>query len=134
MKHLIVLITFLLGFGAANCQNADYFVRNGDLMVKKGNTTSTFKSGSYDRIIDFADGELNGKYYVIYWTSSGKSYICTIGNSGKYSSRSDFSCRCGKNIEKIRFLDSKTLIITCTDGKRYKKTYTSGGGSSESSY
>ena len=124
----------LLTFGFANAQSADYFVKNGDLMVRKGNTTSTFQSGGSNPIIDFAEGELNGKYYLIYWKSNGESKICTINESGKWSSKSDFRCRCGKEIDKIKFVDSQTLIITCTDGKRYKKTITPGGGGSESSY
>lgn len=124
----------LLTFGFANAQSADYFVKNGDLMVRKGNTTSTFQSGGSNPIIDFAEGELNGKYYLIYWKSNGESKICTINESGKWSSQSDFRCRCGKEIDKIKFVDSQTLIITCTDGKRYKKTITPGGGGSESSY
>ena len=124
----------LLTFGFANAQSADYFVKNGDLMVRKGNTTSTFQSGGSNPIIDFAEGELNGEYYLIYWKSNGESKICTINESGKWSSQSDFRCLCGKNIDKIKFVDSQTLIITCTDGKRYKKTITAGGGGSESSY
>lgn len=134
MKQIILIATMLLTFGFANAQSADYFVKNGDLMVRKGNTTSTFQSGGSNPIIDFAEGELNGKYYLIYWKSNGESKICTINESGKWSSQSDFRCRCGKNIDKIKFVDSQTLIITCTDGKRYKKTITAGGGGSESSY
>ena len=134
MKQIILIATMLLTFGFANAQSADYFVKNGDLMVLKGNTTSTFQSGGSNPIIDFAEGELNGKYYLIYWKSNGESKICTINESGKWSSQSDFGCQCGKKIDKIKFVDSQTLIITCTDGKRYKKTITPGGGGSESSY
>lgn len=134
MKQIILIATMLLTFGFANAQSADYFVKNGDLMVRKGNSTSTFQSGGSNPIIDFAEGELNGKYYLIYWKSNGESKICTINDSGKWSSQSDFRCQCGKKIDKIKFVDSQTLIITCTDGKRYKKTITPGGGGSESSY
>lgn len=134
MKQIILIATMLLTFGFANAQTADYFVKNGDLMVRKGNTTSTFQSGGSNPIIDFAEGELNGKYYLIYWKSNGESKICTIKESGKWSSQSDFRCQCGKKINKIKFVDSQTLIITCTDGTRYKKTITAGGGGSESRY
>lgn len=134
MKQIVLIAAMLLTFGFANAQSADYFVKNGDLMVRKGNTTSTFERGGYNPIIDFAEGELNGKYYLIYWKSNGESKICTINESGKWSSQSDFRCRCGKEIDKIKFVDNQTLIITCTDGKRYKKTITPGGGGSESSY
>ena len=133
MKKLLLMATMMFMFVAAKAQTADYFVKNGDLMVKK-NGTSTFQSGGNNPIIDFAEGELNGKYYLIYWKSNGESKICTINDSGKWSSQSNFNCRCGKEIDKIKFMDSQTLIISCTDGKRYKKTFTSGGGSSESSY
>lgn len=134
MKQIILIATMLLTFGFANAQSADYFVKNGDLMVRKGNSTSTFQSGGSNHIIEFAEGELNGKYYLIYWKSNGESKICTINDSGKWSSQSDFRFQCGKKIDKIKFVDSQTLIITCTDGKRYKKTITPGGGGSESSY
>jgi hypothetical protein len=134
MKKFILTATILLTLGCVQAQTADYFVKNGDLMVRKGNTTSTFQSGGSNPIIDFAEGELNGKYYLIYWRSSGESKICTITESGKWSSQSDFRCQCGKEIENIKFLDSQTMIITCSDGKRYKKTMTPGGGSSERSY
>ena len=123
----------LLTFGFANAQSADYFVKDGDLMLRKGNTTSTFQRGGSDPIVDFAEGELNGKYYLIYWKSNGESEINTINESGKWSTQADFRCRCN-NIDKIKFMDSQTLIITCTDGTRYKKTITAGGGGSESKY
>lgn len=134
MKQIILMATMLLTFGFTNAQSADYFVKNGDLMIRKGNSTSTFQSGGSNPIVDFAEGELNGKYYLIYWKSNGESKICTINESGKWSSQSDFRCQCGKNIDKIKFMDSQTLIITCTDGTRYKKTITAGGGGSESKY
>jgi hypothetical protein len=134
MKTVILIATMLLSCGFARAQSADYFLKNGDLMVRKGNTTSTFQSSRNVEIIDFAEGELNGQYYLIYWKSNGESKICTINESGKWSNQSDFRCRCGKNISKIKFFDSQTLIITCTDGKRYKKTITSNGGSTESNY
>lgn len=123
-----------LTLGLANAQSADYFVKNGDLMVRRGNSTSTFENGGSNPIVDFAEGELNGKYYLIYWKSNGESKICTLRQDGTWSSQSDFTCQCGKQIDKIKFLDSQTLIITCTDGKRYKKTINLGGGGSESSY
>ena len=134
MKQIILMATMLLTFGFTNAQSADYFVKNGDLMIRKGNSTSTFQSGGSNPIVDFAEGELNGKYYLIYWKSNGESKICTINESGQWSSQSDFRCQCGKNIDKIKFMDSQTLIITCTDGTRYKKTITAGGGGSESKY
>lgn len=134
MKQFLFVAIILLAFGSAEAQSADYFVKNGDLMVRKGNSTSTFQSGGSNSIIDFAEGELNGKYYLIYWRSNGESRICTINESGKWSSQSDFRCQCGKKIDKIKIIDSQTLIITCTDGKRYKKIINAGGGGSESNY
>jgi hypothetical protein len=134
MKQIILIVTLLLTFGLANAQTADYFVKNGDLMIRKGNTTSTFDRGYSNPIVDFAEGELNGKNYLIYWTSNGESKICTLRQDGTWSSKSDFRCQCGKKIDKIKFMDSQTLIITCTDGARYKKTITAGGGGSESRY
>jgi hypothetical protein len=134
MKKLLLMVTMMVMFGAARAQAADYFVKNGDLMVKKGGSTSTFQDGGNNPIIDFAEGMINEKYYLIYWKSNGESKICTITENGKWSNQSNFDCRCGKNIDKIKFIDKQTLIITCTDGKRYKKTYSQGGGSSESNY
>ena len=103
----------LLTFGFANAQSADYFVKNGDLMVRKGNTTSTFQFGGSNPIIDFAEGELNGKYYLIYWKSNGESKICTINESGKWSSQSDFRCQCGKKIDKIKLSLKLYVILSC---------------------
>lgn len=134
MKQYLLIVIMMLTSGIAKSQSADYFIKNGDLMARVGNTTSTFERGWKNPIIDFAEGELNGKYFVIYWQANGDSKICTISETGKWSSKSDFRCRCGKHIDKIKFIDSQTLIITCTDGKRYKRTFTAGGGSTESSY
>jgi hypothetical protein len=134
MKEFLVIAIMLLTFGNAKAQTADYFVKNGDLMIRKGTTTSTFEHGGSNMIVDFAEGELNGKNYLIYWKSNGESKICTLRQDGFRSSASDFRCQCGKKIDKIKFMDSQTLIITCTDGNRYKKTITSGGGGSESKY
>ena len=55
----------------------------------------------------------------------------TIREDGKWSDQTDFRCGCGKDIEKIKFVDSQTLIITCSNGKRFKKTLGPYGGSSE---
>ena len=134
MKTNLLIVIMLLIFGATNAQSADYFIKNGDLMIRKGNSTSTFQRGNSSQIIDFAEGELNGKYYLIYWKSNGESKICTIDDSGKWSSQSNFYCRCGKEINKIKFVDSQTLIITCSNGKRFKKILTPNGVGSESSY
>lgn len=134
MKKIIFILTTILTLGSVNAQSADYFIKNGDLMIRKGNSTSTFQRGNSSPIIDFAEGELNGKYYLIYWKSNGESKICTIDETGKWSSQSNFYCRCGKEIDKIKFIDGQTLIVTCTNGKRYKKTINSNGGGSEISY
>ena len=56
MKQIILVATMLLTFGFANAQSADYFVKNGDLMVHKGNSTATFQSGGSNPIVDFAEG------------------------------------------------------------------------------
>jgi hypothetical protein len=137
MKKLFLMATMLLTIGFLNAQSADYFVKNSDLMVSKSGSTSTFAEGYSDPITDFAEGILNGKNYLIYWTNKGNAYICTLKEDGKWSSKSDFSCQCrnsNKGISKIKFIDQQTLIITCENGDRYKKTITSGGGGSENSY
>lgn len=137
MKQILLMATILLMFEAAKAQSADYFVKGGNIMVTKGNTTSTFVEGYPDPVIDFSEGNLNGKNYLIYWTTKGNAYICTLRTDGSWSSKSDFSCQCRngeKSIGKIKFVDQQTLIITCENGDRYKKTITAGGGGSESSY
>jgi hypothetical protein len=134
MKKIIFILTTILTLGSVNAQSADYFIKNGDLMIRKGNSISTFQRGNSSPIIDFAEGKLNGKYYLIYWKSNGESKICTIDETGKWSSQSNFYCRCGKEIDKIKFIDSQTLIVTCTNGKRFKKIINSNGGGSESNY
>ena len=45
MKQLLLMATILLTSGFVNAQSAEYFVKNGDLMVRTGNTTSTFERG-----------------------------------------------------------------------------------------
>lgn len=132
MKSIFLFAATLLMFNLSSAQTADYYVKNGNLMVNKGNSTSTFETGSYDPIIDFADGTLNGKNYLIYWTSKGKSYMCTLREDGKWSSKSDFDCQCRKNISKIKFIANNTLMITCSNGNRFKKTIGQSGGGSES--
>lgn len=131
MKKVLLMTMFLLSVVVAKAQTADYFISNGNLMLKKGGTTTTFEYGySSNPIVDFAEGELNGKYYVIYWRAKGDVRICTIREDGKWSDQTDFSCGCYKQVDKIKFIDYQTLIITCTNGKRYKKTiYKNGGGS-----
>jgi hypothetical protein len=134
---IILMATMLLTFGFANAQSADYFVKNGDLMIQKVNSTSTFQRGGSYPIIDFAEGELNGKNYLIYWKSNGESKICTLREDGSWDKQSSFRCGCGEDreeIEKIKFMNSQFLIITCTGGKRYKKTITPSGGGSEGRY
>jgi hypothetical protein len=137
MKQFLLMATMLLMFGAAKAQSADYFVKGGNIMVTKGSSTSTFVEGYSDPVTDFAEGNLNGKNYLIYWTNKGNAYICTLRTDGSYSSKSDFSCQCrngNMSISKIKFVDQQTLIITCENGDRYKKTITAGGGGSESRY
>ena len=132
MKKVLLMAMILLSFGSVKAQTADYFISNGNLMLKKGGTTTTFEYGySSNPIVDFAEGELNGKYYVIYWRLKGEVKLCTIREDGKWSDQTDFRCGCGKDIEKIKFVDSQTLIITCSNGKRFKKTLGPYGGSSE---
>ncbi len=135
MKKILLLSVILLSFSNVQGQTADYYISNGNIMLKKGNTTSIFEYGySSNPIIDFAEGKLNGKYYIIYWRLNGESKICTVREDGTWSEQNDFRCECGKQITKIKFIDSETLIITCNNGSRYKKTINSGGGGSESSY
>ena len=125
----------LLSLESIKAQTADYFISNGNLMLKKGNTTSTFEYGySSNPIVDYAEGQLNGKYYLIYWRLKGETKICTIREDGSWSAQSDFRCGCYNQVSKIKFIDSQTLIITCYNGKRFKKTIDSGGGGSETSY
>ena len=132
MKKALLMTMFLLSVGVAKAQTADYFISNGNLMLKKGGTTTNFEYGySSNPIVDFAEGELNGKYYLIYWRLNGEAKICTVREDGKWSGQTDFRCECGKEISKIKFIDKQTLIITCNNGKRYKKTITQNGGSSE---
>lgn len=132
MKQILILAMILLTFGSVKAQTADYFISNGNLMLKKGNTISTFEYGySSNPIVDFAEGQLNGKYYLIYWRLNGEVKLCTIREDGKWSGQTDFRCGCGKDIDKIKFIDKQTLIITCNNGKRYKKTINQNGGSSE---
>lgn len=133
MKKVLLMTMFLLSVVVAKAQTADYFISNGNLMLKKGGSTTTFEYGySSNPIIDFAEGELNGKYYLIYWRLKGEVKLCTIREDGKWSDQNDFRCGCGKDIDKIKFIDKQTLIITCNNGKRFKKTMSQYGGSSES--
>jgi hypothetical protein len=133
MKKALLITMILLSFGSLKAQTADYFISNGNLMLKKGGTTTTFENGySSNPIVDFAEGELNGKYYLIFWRLKGDVKLCSIREDGKWSDQTDFSCGCGKNVDKIKFVDKQTLIITCSNGKRFKKTMSQYGGSSES--
>ena len=137
MKKLILIATVLLAYGFVYAQSADYFLKNGDLMLSKNGSTSIFSEGSSDPISDFSEGNLNNGKYLIYWTNKGNAYICTLREDGSWSSKSNFSCECrssNKNISKIKFADQQNLIITCENGDRFKKTISANGGGSESRY
>jgi hypothetical protein len=134
MKQIFLQAMIILTFGSAKAQSADYFIKNGDLMIKKDHSTSTFQEGDNNPILDFAEGKLNQRKYLIYWRADGEAKICTLREDGTWSTQVNFNCSCDKQISKIKFLDSQNLIITCTNGDRYKKTIYPNGGGSESSY
>ncbi|MDB0011320.1 hypothetical protein N9E20_00775 [Crocinitomicaceae bacterium] len=106
-----------------------FFIKNGELKEKRDDgayySTSTFSSNIDGTVLGFTQGKWAGANVVIYWTNKNEAFICKLRSSGGWSSKSDLSCQCLTNdngITNISFSGDNTVIISCNNGRTYKKT------------
>lgn len=108
---------------------SEFFIKNGVLHEKidEGTyfTEKTFASNSNGNILGFVKGNWEGAEVIVYWTANNEAFICILSSTGGWTTRKDLSCQCFTNnggITNISFSGKDTLIISCTNGKAYKKT------------